>query len=373
MLLPTTIKKARLSADALAKSFNMQPSVTRDLLASCFNCNGWDSLCQQITNNTNKSEPSAPEAKQANDFLSEKIAQRLNIPPSKYLNNVIASCSPYAKKPKMLAYDIESARETIDKEDGINLAEMMEMVDMDSAFNDLMDLLGRDGSVDPQFIEDIKQGGVEEFQHRMRLSKPLDTFYFMLAIDKITEWKTSDESNEFEHGVPAFYYFDEHDEPQPIFINSVSIAAGDTADLNTLESLINIARDGYDELFEKPIILFGSALHRKINGDTFTVIGIWFDGYDWRWLFLSKITPWEQKKLYPNSLVNNLENSLLSPPPPKELASGFHDETGLPNYHMYHCFCNPTESPETESSTDFKFNLEPRYTVSGNTGWSTLI
>ncbi|CAH7416051.1 conserved hypothetical protein [Vibrio chagasii] len=370
MLLPPNVKKARLSAEALAKSFNMSSESARNLLAACYEVRGWDAFCSLVSQSSNNTNTSASEINQTNEFLMAKVAANLDIPQSKYLKSVIESCSPFSNKPKVLAYDIETVQAK--DEDSVDLAQMMDMVDMDEGFNSLIDMMAQSSDIDPEFLEQIKDGGLDEFQNRMRLSKPLDPFFFMLAVDKVTGWETSDESFDFEHGVPAFYYFDQHDEEHPVFINSACLIAGDTGDVDTLASLIHIVEDGYDEEFEKPIILFGSAPHRKIGDDTFSTMGIWFDGVDWRWLFLCKQPPWVQKQLYPEGIVDNLENTLLAPPPPKELAGGIH-ESGMPDYHVYHCLSNPSSDPTTDDPHDFNFDLEPRPVVGGHSGWSSLI
>ncbi|MEH0790877.1 hypothetical protein KW882_01090 [Vibrio parahaemolyticus] len=369
MRLPPNVKKARLSADALAKSFNLSSDRGRELLASCYEIKGWNSFCEKISTQPDTNQLDPTEQNQINEILMAKISSRLSIPQSKYLKQVIESCSPFSQKPKVLVFDIAAAQESHD--DGVNIGEMFDMLDMNEGFEQLMDMIGAD-SGDPEFFEDIKAGGLDEFQQRMRLSKPLEPFFFLLAIDKITEWKTSDKSNGFEHGVPAFYYFDEHDEEHPVFLNSACVMAGDTGDIDTLNSLIHIASAGYDEEFEKPIILFGSAPHKEINGKTFSTIGIWFDGMSWRWLFLCKEPPWRQKALFPEGVVDGLENTLISPAPPSELASGT-ESMGLPSHHVYHCLCNPIEDPTTDDEHGFNFNLEPRYELSAATGWKVFI
>ena len=369
-----SLKKAKLSAVALAKSFKLTGSDARHLLAESFNEKSWANFCLRLS----AVEPQVTSGEVYNivEILTSRIAARLSLEPSRQLKAVIESAHPYQSKPKSLRFDVElnQSFQQNSSDDSIDLAAMMDMLDdnggMDSMLEKLADSMAESGDAEAvEFASQMKDLGSKEFMAKMRISKPVDPWLYNMAIDSILSWETTDESEDFQHGVPLFHWFDEHQEEQPVFINSISTVPGDTAD-EMFFQVLEIIGEGYESDFEKPMLLFGNPNFKKINGETFCIIGVWYDGHDWRWLFLSKLKPWEQAKLYPQGTLDNLENSLEQPAPPVELA--ICNDDGNPAHLVYSCTTSPMEVPvETDNGISFKIGSRP--VITGVGGWESFI
>lgn len=361
------MKKARLSSEAIAKSFNIHNDEARTYLAIALGKKDWISLCAAIEKNTDS--PSELQLALLHEEMMMRLAHHIDVEPTSFLLEVIKSTSPFSNKPKPLTYDIKSVRHS--PEGAINLAEMFEEMGGNSGMEDfLRDMLSQSPNFDEDMIEELFGDGQESFADRMRMSKPMEPYYYLVAIDYLLGWKTSDQSHRFEHGEPVFHWYDQNDEENPVFLNGAVIFAGDTGDTNLLNTLQNMVEDSTSP-FEKPILLFGNVAYKEIAGKEFATIGIWHDGSDWRWLFLSKLPPEEQARIYPESKLDNLENSLLVPPPHNKLAVTKGDN-GLPTHLLYHCIVSPSKKP-TESHGNQGFVIEPRQVMSSHSGWNIYI
>ncbi|HAS8538468.1 TPA: hypothetical protein I7730_01480 [Vibrio vulnificus] len=367
-MLPTS-KGARLSAIALAKSLNVSEDVGRELIAACFQFTSWDALCSAISNSTRTPEPSQLDS--IHEVMMIRLCESLEIEPNHFVKEVVKSISPFSKKPTVLALDLNSVRADRNDESGIDLGSLFQALDKEQGFGDLLDMMADDFPDDmKEFLEDLREQGPDDFQNRLRLSRPLEPYFYLVALDALAGWDLSDESLSFEHGEPVFYWLDSNEEENPVFLNSTLLLAGDTGDVKMLESVLGIIEDSYS-VFEKPILLFGNVASKEINGQSFAVVGIWFDGSDWRWLFLSNLSPEEQKAAYPEGIVDNLENTLMAPPPPASMAEGVHDD-GTPMSLVYHCMVHPVEDP-TGSSDGLQYRITTRPSISGYSGWKSYI
>lgn len=368
MLPLPTIKKLRLSANALSKSFNINESDARKIIASAFDINSWDALATKA--GKNDLNLTAGEFNSYNEFLAQRLASILDLDNNKGLLEVVCSISPYATKPKVFRYDLE--QQNNDDETFLDLSGMSEMMDAMGDDNPFMKMLTEQmaNSDDPEsqaFAEQLRNSSFDEIQNRMRISHPMHPPTFHLLLEEILKWNLSETVEVFEHGEPSLYWIDQNDEEQPVFLNSLAVCPGDSKDEMYFSVLDMI---GYDEVFEKPILLFGSCTYKQIGEHLFAVIGVWNDGHAWRWLFLSKLQPWEQANVFPQGTVDELENTLEMPAPPAALA--LDNNEGQPTHLVYHCIAKPSEEP-TQDEGGIQFKIESRHVMTGVSGWKTFV
>lgn len=372
MLPLPTMKKLRLSANALSKSFNIIDSEARKILSSVFGASSWDALAAKA----GKADLNltAGELKNYNEFLAHRLATILDLDNNKGFLEAVSSISPYAIKPKVFRYDLEQQKQNAEADPFLDFAGMSEMIDAMGDDNPLMKMLSEQmaNSDDPDcqaFAEQLRNSSFDEIQNRMRISHPMHPPTFHLLLEEVLGWKVAETIEEFEHGEPSLYWIDQNDEGHPVFLNSLAVCPGDTKD-EMYFSVLDMIEPGYDEIFEKPILLFGTCTYKQIGDHLFAVIGVWNDGFAWRWLFLSKLPPWEQANVFPQGTVDELENTLEMPAPPAALALD-NNET-QPTHLVYHCIAKPSEEP-TQDENGIQFKIGPRHVMTGVSGWETFV
>lgn len=378
MVLPTH-KKARLSATSLSKSLNIDDKEARRLLAELFNFKSWDAFINALPTQEPQVAPTALNS--THQFMAEKLSDILQVDQYDAILALMKSISPFSNKPKAYRVDLEAIRDRND--DAIDFGQLREMVGLmgegtadENMMASLKQILSMSGDPELKELQEHLEGTTfDDFQNRMRISHPIDPWTYVNLLDGFLEWNlkeyTEDDiPDKVEFGEPSFYWLDENDEEHPVFANSIVVSPGDSKDEMFL-SVLDAISDGFDEYFEKPILLLGNPVFKTFNNKRYSVIGVWNSGKSWRWLFLSKLKPWEQLQAYPESTIDGLENSLDTPPPPESLAE-FTVEDRFPASLVYHSILKPTKEPEFGEDGG-TFAIEERYEMKGVTGWSSYV
>lgn len=368
MINPTS-KGARLAAKAISKSFNIKETAARDMLAASFNHNSWDSFTGLIASKGATQNPSPEQIAEAHQSIFTCLINTLDLSPSGYLMKVVESTSPFADNPKPSSYDIATAN-TPPSDDSIDMSGLFDGIDMNEGMEMMAEMM-RSSGLD-NIANDIENLGMEGFANKLRISKPVDPFFYNVAMEEVVGWKSSQHTKEFSHHDPVFYWHDKGQE-QPVFINGAVIVVGDSGDAETLDTIYSLIDDSFEE-DQAAILLFGNVQFKEIKGNEYAIIGQWYDitEWKWRWLFLSKLTPWEQKEIFPDGTVDDLENALNNPTPPAELACPA-DNNGVPLYLIYHCVTHPESDPSASNSDGLMFEIKPRPVLTGFSGWKTML
>lgn len=109
MIVPS-FKKARLSAYAIGKSFNIPLPEARSLLANSFDLSSWDSLIGYIGEYRLKTVISYGDSDSYNQRLMDVFVQHFGIQGTFGLMEVAESVSPFSLKPRPLFYDLLSVK-----------------------------------------------------------------------------------------------------------------------------------------------------------------------------------------------------------------------------------------------------------------------
>ncbi|WP_063664864.1 hypothetical protein [Aliivibrio fischeri] len=373
MTIPTT-KKARLCADVISKSFNLDLKESRKLIAQVFNFNSWDHFIES-TQNVKDRTLSESEVYTLNEIFSHRLCQILDIPISRNLLELIKKMSPYSKKPAPYRFDLNSIQgssDTLISFDDIHeqMGMMHESGNGDEAMMDsLKDLVKQFGGDESgELLSVLENTNFGQLQNMMREAHPVNEELVCNALTKFlnVEFDYIDEPD----NMCVAEYYDEHGEPNPLFLTSMVAMPGDSNDTTYLDMVKRI-ENVCDMNFEKPMILNGSVAFKEIDDKTYAVVGLWHDGHNWNWIFLGNgVTPWQQKRLLSTAQLDNLENSLDNIPPPVELSVPIDD--GYPIHLIWHCIVKPSEKP-THQGDSLGVKVENRYIVSGVTGWKTFV
>ncbi|MCZ2801982.1 MULTISPECIES: hypothetical protein [Vibrio] len=380
MILPTP-KMARLSAISLSKSIKIPETDARQVIALLFNFNSWNNLIKGLPATQPQVEPTALHS--THQFMAEKLSEMVGVDNGPAIYELIKSISPFGKKPKAYRVDIEAMQN--DDNTILDFNEMREMAGMmgegdfeENMMSFLSDMMGRsDDPAAQRLSEELKNTSLNDFQNRMRISHPIDPLTYANIFEGVLEWdmppfEGDDIRDDNVLGEPCFTWLDQHEEEHPVFVNSLVVSPGDSKD-KMFFTVLDMISEGYDEEFEKPILLFGNPVFKTIDEKRFSVIGVWNNGDGWRWLFLSKLKPWEQLSAFPDSLIDGLQNSLDDPAPPAELAE-FTVNDKYPASLVYHTIAKPTEEPKfNEGGVGASFTIEERYIVGGVTGWQSYM
>ena len=97
MQLPS-VKKARLSAEAISKSFNFNTNESRTIVAQIFNFNSWEELVKKLQNVEDKAL-SNTEEHHLNEIFAHRLSDIVGIPLNRNLQDLLSKMSPYSKKP----------------------------------------------------------------------------------------------------------------------------------------------------------------------------------------------------------------------------------------------------------------------------------
>lgn len=109
MIVPS-FKKARLSAYAIGKSFNIPLPEARILLANSFDLSSWGSLLSYIEEHRLKTVISYGDSDSYNQRLMDVFVQYFGIQGTFGLREVAESVSPFALRPRPLFYDLLSVK-----------------------------------------------------------------------------------------------------------------------------------------------------------------------------------------------------------------------------------------------------------------------
>ncbi|MEZ8733820.1 hypothetical protein [Vibrio sp. 10N.239.312.D08] len=375
MQLPSA-KKARLSAEAISKSFNFEANESRAIIAQIFNFNSWEQLIKKLQNVEDKAL-SNTEEHHLNEIFVHRLSDIVGIPLNRNLQELLSKMSPYRKKPSPYRFDLnfinDSSSDTL-----IDFAEILEQIGMahesGNADEAMMDSLKEmvkhfGGKESDEILSLLDNTNFDQLQNMMRETHPIND---ELVCNAIANFLSVDfDYIEEPNSLRVAEYYDQHGEPNPLYLTSMVASPGDSDDSAYLDLVKKIEND-CDMNFEKPMLINGTVTFKEIDNKTYAVVGLWNDGLEWHWIFLgSGITPWQQKQLFSASTLDNLENSLDKVPLPDELSVPI--QNGHPIHLIWHCMVKPSESPIHTQDGELGIKIDNRYVISGVTGWQSFV
>jgi hypothetical protein len=372
MKLPTS-KKAELSSIAISKSLRLTLDEARLILAQVFNFTSWDDFASKLPTET-KIEPT--EIYSLNQIIMEKLSRIIEVNSHHSVKSLVDCISPYSEQPKPYRLDlaIVNSEESNQRLDFDQLRDIVESNSGehdsdDSMMSHLKEIISMSG-IDPSGEIGKSLIGVtfDELQGQMRQHKRIDPVANVNALEHIIGIETEI----FEEDGPMMqvgYYIDMHGEQNPLFVTPMVATPGDSQDSAFIEHLEKV-KVRCNISFEKPMVLMGTCAFKKMQESVFGVVGLWYDKEDWRWIFLAEIAPWEQKKLFKETLLNNLETSLDEHTLPKELSVPENDF--VPDHLLWHTIVAPIDEPQHEGE-GVSFTVRDRPVITGVSGWSTFV
>lgn len=371
MRLPT-LEKAHLSAIAISKSLNVSKDEGYQLLAKMFNYSSWCSLESKLPHQV---DIPTNEIHSLNQILAEKLSNLIGVDSGSAIQELIRSISPYSTKPKAYRFDVNVINTSSDTL--INFPDLRDMIELmsegetadEAMMNSIKKFVSSTDMVDKDlFLELLNEMDFNKLQNQMRNAHPIDPVLHANALENFigVEVTVFDEDRQL---MQVGEYTDEHGEPNPLFTTPMLSMPGDSQDDEFIKYL-NAVELQCDLMFEKPMVMMGTCTFKKIDDLYYAVVGVWYDTHDWRWIFLANHTPWAQKKLFTDTLIDKLENSLDKCKPPKELA--IQVSQGFDSHLVWHCMVKPNERPES-TGDGLNFKVESRPIISGLTGWCSFL
>lgn len=351
------LKHAKLSANALSESLKIKPNAAREYLAQALEYETWDRYVEAI----NKNKPEEIDANLSPDIANHRLglfAQNLEDIFDIHqvvASNLAATINPFSGgKPKPYRIDIEDDE---DDSDSLNMHDLFEMGGGEEGMLDFIHKMAEDV---PE-LESLKHiTDVKDFQNKLRISHPIEPADYYNALANVTTWNIDDTFYEEDYSYldASFHLVSPFDDVSyPVYLVSLCASPGDTND-----KVFEQIKEVIGNYKGRGLILFKGPIFKKLNDDTFVVIGTFFNGKSWSWTLLTDDDPETQSK---EILADNYD--LESPIPNSKFSVKERDN--FPNHVVYQFIAQGGGDQTTDT---IKIPNE-FVTVGGVGGWSSML
>lgn len=351
------LKFATLSAKALSDSLKIGLKSAKNIFANAIEYESWDSYI--------KDEMIKPHDLYDKDIGADLSENRLHIfanSISKSLGISIQSSLELSKSINPFSgedprpYRIEI---TEDSEGYIDLHKLMETVGGKDAMLQTLHSMA-ESNPELAMLKDISS--FDEFEDKMRVSLPVYPECFYNFIEDMTDWEIDDShyNDEYIYLEESFHLISQVDGVSyPVFLTSLTAIPGDAND-----NMASGIKETIQELNGRALVLFRTPVFKKFHDDTYTVIGLFYNGKSWTWTLLTELDPESQSKLISEDNFD-LESPILD----RSFRECSYKE--IPGHLVYQAIVNDFVD---EECTRLELpNPENIQTVIGTGGWKSLI